>query len=85
MGVKNELNGESSTRYYRWDARAYRIHQDERGDLTADIHPAGSDEVSISASGCTPSQPLAANSPDNILCPRERTLVQNFIVPLKRV
>ena len=49
MGVKNELNGASSTRYYRWDGRAYHVHDDERGDLTSDIYLAGSDEVSISA------------------------------------
>ncbi len=50
MGVKNELNGASSTRYYRWDGRAYHVHHCERGDLTSDIHLAGSDEVSISPS-----------------------------------
>ncbi len=50
MGVKNELNGASSTRYYRWDGRAYRVHHDGRCDLTSDIYLAGSDEVSISAS-----------------------------------
>ncbi len=46
MATKESL---ASTRYYRWDGRACRVHLDERGDLTADIHPAGGDEISISA------------------------------------
>ncbi len=38
-----------STRYYRWDGRACRVHEDERGDLTADIYRAGGGYVSVSA------------------------------------
>lgn len=37
-----------STRYYRWDGKACRVHEDERCDLTADIYRAGNAYVPIS-------------------------------------
>lgn len=38
-----------STRYYRWDGKACRVHEDEQGDLTADVYRAGNDYVSLCA------------------------------------